>query len=457
MGMVQSAADSLSDVVGGHLLGHIRPNSCVAIRRFSVSESGGMINRASSTGNLIPQELIDLIVDHLRGDISTLKSCCLAARAFAHSAQAHVFSKIAILPPSLHGAGPSPCQKLYKLLTSSPDLAPLVNELYIVIVGSETSFDYNSDGQYLVRPHAPWLMSGRSLALVLPLLKLKRIALVEKGPWEWNMRGEYGMNWNRMGRTLKSALTAVFSSPLLESVHLRGIVVDSPAQLFSLFSETTSLKEMSLSRVYFNQRWDARDAWPESQLWRPRLRSLLVSDVGGDSLCRYFLNPRIDLNHLASVTVATDLDEWKRKLVQVAVSSATEHLCLFRPLPDFLPSVLGANLRSIHYFTTDMFQLIAAAFAAYTRESCLETIVFEGPARGVATRTEDAKVDSALVHLPNLKTVEVKAYFLWADMDMPFNMWSAQVQASLPSLVRRGLLTLTQIQRADRDVHHGWE
>ncbi|KAJ7766356.1 hypothetical protein DFH07DRAFT_352284 [Mycena maculata] len=394
---------------------------------------------------MLPQELIDLTVDHLRGDISTLKSCCLAARTFVSSAQAHVFNKIDILPPSLDGARSSPCQKLYKLLTSSPHLAPLVNELHIVIVGSETSFDFNSDGEYLVEPHVPWIMTGRSLALVLRLLNLKRIALVENGPWEWNTLGAFSMNWNKMGPALKSALAAVFSSPLLESVHLRGIVVESPAQLFSFFSEATSLKEMSLSRVYFNQRWDARDAWPESRLWCPRLRSLLISDVGGDSLCRYLLNPRIDLAHLASVTVATDLGGWRRKLVQAAVSSATEHLCLFRPHPDFLPSVLGANLRSIHYFTTDMFQLMAAAFAAYTRESCLETIVFEGPARGVGTRTEDAKVDSALVHLPNLKTVEVKAY-LWADMDMPFNMWSAQVQASLPSLVRRGLLTLTQTQ-----------
>ncbi|KAJ7766382.1 hypothetical protein DFH07DRAFT_955433 [Mycena maculata] len=406
-----------------------------------------------------PQELIDLIVDHLSGDISTLKSCCLAARAFVPSAQAHVFNKIDILPPSLDGARPSPCEKLYKLLTTSPHLTPLVNELNIVIVGSETSFDFNSDGEYLVEPHVPWIMSEGSegsLALVLRLLDLKRIAILENGPWEWNTLRAFSMNWNKMGQALKSALAAVFSSPLLESVHLRGIIVESPAQLFSLFSEATSLKEMSLSRVYFNQRWDARDAWPESQLWCPRLRFLLISDLGGDSLCRYFLNPRIDLTHLASVTIATHLEGWRRKLVQAVVSSATEHPCLFRPHPDFLPSVLGANLRSIHYFTTDMFQLMAAAFAAYTRESCLETVVFEGPARGVATRTEDAKVDSALVHLPNLKTVEVQAY-LWADMDIPLNMWSAQVQASLPSLVQRGLLTLTQIQRADRDVHHGWE
>ncbi|KAF8194361.1 hypothetical protein K438DRAFT_1827846 [Mycena galopus ATCC 62051] len=189
-------------------------------------------------------------------------------------------------------------------------------------------------------------MSGRTLASVLPLLDLKRISLIENSPVDWNGWGDFSMNWTRLGRVLKSALAAVFSSPRLESVHLRGIVVQSPAQLLSLFSEATSLKHMSISRVYFTQQWNQRDSWPETQPWRPQLRSLLVSDILGDLLCRHFLHPRIDLTRVTSLTIATENDEWRQKMSQAVVSGATRHLGLYRPHRQFLPATNAQYVNS---------------------------------------------------------------------------------------------------------------
>ncbi|KAJ6552255.1 hypothetical protein DFH09DRAFT_598051 [Mycena vulgaris] len=278
----------------------------------------------------IPQEIVDLIVDNLHDDIPALKSCSLAARTFVSSTRTHIFRKIEITPPPVGKNRQSPCQKLYKLLTSSPHIAPLVDELCVVLVGSETSFEYDEEGQYLTEPHVTWIMAGRTLSLVLPLLDLRRISLVENSPADWNSAGTFSMNWNKMGRTLKSALAEVFSSPNLEAVHLRGIVVESPCQLLSLFSEATSLKGLSLSRVYFTQRWDQRKPWPDSDPWRPQLRSLLISDSSGDSFSPYLSNPRIDLARVKSLCVVTAQAEWRDKIVsQTTASGALEHLRLW--------------------------------------------------------------------------------------------------------------------------------
>jgi hypothetical protein len=129
----------------------------------------------------------------------------------------------------------------------------------------------------------------------------------------------YTMNWNRLGRQLKSALADVFSSTTLQSVHLRGIVLESPRQLLSFFSEASSLQELALSRVHFEK----ADPWPASNPWRPRLRSLLVFDMG--SLCQHLINPSIDLDHLSLLTIITT-SGWREKLIQA--SSHVENLRL---------------------------------------------------------------------------------------------------------------------------------
>jgi hypothetical protein len=276
----------------------------------------------------LPQELVDVIVHNLREDIPSLKSCSLAARAFVVSAQIHIFKRIEIMPPTDPLSSSNSCQKLYKLLTLSPHLARLVDELCIVLVGPETSFEYDSDGQYLEDRHVTWIMrERRTLALVLPLLDLKRISLVEDSPLDWNSYGEFSMKWNELGRHLKAALSKAFSSPRLESVQLRGIVLESPRQLLALFSDAMALTELSLSRVYYTQRWDQRDPWPESQPWHPRLQSLLASDISGDPICRQLISPRIDLTGITSLTIATEANDSREPIIRAA-NSTVEHLKL---------------------------------------------------------------------------------------------------------------------------------
>ncbi|KAJ7700512.1 hypothetical protein B0H17DRAFT_1047411 [Mycena rosella] len=406
----------------------------------------------------IPPELIDLIVDHLHADIPALKACSLAARSFVASTRPHIFRKVEVTPPLPGNTSQTSCQRLYKLLTSSPHIAPLVEDLTIVLVGSETSFEYDEDGQWLTKPHATWVMAGRTLSLVLPLLKLRRISLVENAPVDWNCAGEFSMSWNQLGRTLKSALAETFSSPQLEAVHLRGIVVESPRQLLSLFSDATSLKEMALSRIYFTQRWDQREPWPESEPWHPHLRSLLVSDVAGDSICRYLVNPRIDLTRVNSLTVATDSEEWRDTITQHATKTGSvEHLRLrYLPHPtsrSIIP-ILTANLRSIHFFALRTFQLLSTLLHVCPSDMRLETITFEGPMDFLIYLDPRPSLDDAVIQyidrFPLLRTVEIKAFTL--PSSGPFPKWEAEVQSSLPALVRRGMLTVTEIQGTCRSL-----
>ncbi|KAF7357381.1 hypothetical protein MSAN_01334100 [Mycena sanguinolenta] len=399
----------------------------------------------------VPQELVHLIVDNLHDDIPSLKSCSLTARAFVFLAQKCLFNKVEILPPKSRDDQDSPCRKFHKLLTSSPHIASLVDELEIVLVGSETSFAYDEDVVYPGDPHVPWVMSGRTLPLVLSLLDLKRISLVKNSPSEWNNVGEFSMSWNRLGRSLKAALTAVFSSPKLESVRLRGIVVESPAQLLSLFSEATSLKEMSIARVRFTQRWNSLTPWPDSQPWHPQLQSLLVSEVDSDDLCPYILHPRINLTHIRSLTIATDLKERREEMTRAAVSGATQHLAIYRPHCT-VKSIFISNLRSLRLFSTDLLGLIPATFEACAEDySRLENLVFEGSTTSFSSqiRSEsisiDTTIESAMIHLSALKSVEIKAC-VWVDDNLPFRKWADSVRAALPSLVERSLLILTETQ-----------
>ncbi|KAJ6572311.1 hypothetical protein B0H19DRAFT_681672 [Mycena capillaripes] len=276
----------------------------------------------------LPQELVDIVLDNLHDDIPSLRSCSLSARTFVISARIHIFQKIEILPPASPTSSPNACQRFYKLLTSSPHIAPLVEELSIVLVDPDTTYDL--DGDNFNDRRVPWVMDDRTLFLVLPLLDLKRISLTENLQAHRIHSRRFSMNWDHMDRQLKSALMKTFSSPRLETVHLRGIVIESPRQLLSLVSEATSLKELSLSRFYFTQPAHQHESWPESQPWRPQLRSLLISDFQSRDFCRHLVNPRMDLTAVRSLSLAvyaTD-SEWRDRLIRAskAGSGGVEHL-----------------------------------------------------------------------------------------------------------------------------------
>ncbi|KAJ7832844.1 hypothetical protein B0H14DRAFT_3463109 [Mycena olivaceomarginata] len=323
---------------------------------------------------------------------------------------------------------PSTCPQLLTLLNSSPHLAPLIEELCTVVMSAPSDrrgglrANRMSRGSWREGPHHPLFSPS---------------------------------NWNRLGRQLKSALADVFSSTTLQSVHLRGIVLESPRQLFSFFSEASSLQELALSRVHFEK----ADPWPASKPWRPQLRSLLVFDMGSiHSLCQHLINPSIDLDHLSLLTIITT-PGWREKLTQA--SSHVKNLRLeYSEVPalGFLKPILGTHLRSIHFLTSSLFEFITVFFKSCPHDSHLEAIIFEQRAEGrrheeaAADPSLNAAVNPTLVHLHYLKLVRVKrSVRRGTSPSVEFAVWAAAVRSSLPSLVWRRLLSVQQYRAVPDD------
>ncbi|KAJ7628444.1 hypothetical protein FB45DRAFT_918306 [Roridomyces roridus] len=376
----------------------------------------------------VPQELVNLIVDNLAGDIPNLKSCSLAARAFVQPSQKHIFKQIVVLSATV-------CQRFHQLLTSSAHLATFVDELRVV-----------SGGLYQDERKAAWVMSESTLALVLPLLHLKCISLVGNAP---SSGTDFTIDWAQVNQSLKSALAAIFSSPDLESVRIRGLVIQSPTELLSLFQEATRLKSFAVSCVQYTL---LHLPWPDSRPWRPQLTSLLISEATL-TLCPYFLNPPFDLSRVTSLTIAGVLDlDRKNKLIEATASNPLQHLAvMYAHEIDFRP-----DLRSIRIFTMEiMLSTVRAFFVSCPPDSQLETITFDGLALNGESGDPSLNnlVASTLTQLPRLRTITMRGY------EMPgtstFSEWSASIHATLPCLVTRGLLTIKELTQ--KDFRTDWE
>ncbi|KAJ7306742.1 hypothetical protein DFH08DRAFT_513541 [Mycena albidolilacea] len=405
----------------------------------------------------LPQELVDTILDILHDDIPSLKSCSLAARTFVISARKHIFKKIEILSSS------DASQRFYELLCSSPHIAPLVEDLCITSVLEKFVLCAYLDpsGDY---------MSGRALSLILPLLtELIRISLIDTGDVNHQTGLQYSRSWNKMEPPLQSALANVFSSPRLEAVHLCGLVLESPCHLLSLFSEATALREMSLSRLYFTQA--EHKPWPESQLWRPKLRFLLLNASSFD-FCQYLVNPQIDLTHVRTLRVATPSPEQRRKIVlatSLRHSRGVEHLGTYLAynfemhISDLSPDLFTTNLRSIHFFSLLIVELLGVFVKMCPHDSRLEYVTLEGFAdfQQVTPVPElHTAIDATVAHLPALKTIEMRCIMGENESSAVFTQWETDVQTAVSSLVRRGVLRLTTIrfgQGSGSLLPIGWE
>ncbi|PBK66776.1 hypothetical protein ARMSODRAFT_343861 [Armillaria solidipes] len=71
----------------------------------------------------LPQELVDLIMDELQDDQSTLIACSLASRSFYHPSRRYIFRQISL--------GPNSVDAFNTIIAASPDIPSHVHELSI--------------------------------------------------------------------------------------------------------------------------------------------------------------------------------------------------------------------------------------------------------------------------------------------------------------------------------------
>ncbi|KAJ7641804.1 hypothetical protein FB45DRAFT_901049 [Roridomyces roridus] len=399
------------------------------------------------------QELADLIVDNLEGDTASLKSCCLAARTFVQRSQIHLFQKVEFRPPAPDGSGNNP-QKFYQSLILSPHLATLVQNLRIVTIvghfGEDRAVD--DDVQYY-RPS--WVTETGTLALLIPLLNLKHISIVQDCPGRWM---QYTMDWSKIPRTLRLALTTVFASPSLESAEFQGFKISSPQELMLLFSKAASLKSLSISRVHL-QSLDEATSWPESQRWEPKLTSLFLSDMWADSFGHLFLDSRIDLSRVSSLRVASrtspGADGWKTKIIQPIVCPRVQHLAIHIPMPKDIPSIpTTSHLISLHLFVLGIEDALLSLFKSFPVDSRLEKLTLDGMTLPFRTDpgSRNSALESGLFRLSRLGMVEIKVL---VRQNTTFSEWSDQARAALQCLEMRCLLQLTQLPD-QLELDAGW-
>ena len=75
----------------------------------------------------LPGEVIDKILDHLHGDVATLKTCTLVCRSWIPTCRYHLFAAITC-HPAVPGKG---IAELLQWILVSPDVVPYVRWLYI--------------------------------------------------------------------------------------------------------------------------------------------------------------------------------------------------------------------------------------------------------------------------------------------------------------------------------------
>lgn len=176
-----------------------------------------------------PQELVDLIVDCLEDDMSSLEGCSLTSRAFLASSRRYQFYEIELtgIPPPYRTRSQKQtlCDKFLALITKSPHIALLVKDLTILEGG------------------APWLANRRSpLPLVLRrLVNLEHVSIGDPA-------GRF-MDWSLIPHRVRESLSDILHSPKIQSVTLTLIEeLPHPTKLFPAI-DGSSLKEINLMGV----------------------------------------------------------------------------------------------------------------------------------------------------------------------------------------------------------------
>lgn len=190
----------------------------------------------ASTGKTLtafpfPQELVDLVVDNLEDDISSLEACSLTSRAFLASSRRYQFSEIELLglpksdQPETRAQKQTLCDKFHALITNSPHIAPLVKGLTI---------EEGDEG---------WLTKRSPLPLVLrQLVNLEDISVGQGG---------HDIVWSKLPHRVRESLLDIIHSPKLESVTLMSIEeLPHPSKLFPVV-EGSSLYHIMLLGVTF--------------------------------------------------------------------------------------------------------------------------------------------------------------------------------------------------------------
>ncbi|RDB30320.1 hypothetical protein Hypma_007074 [Hypsizygus marmoreus] len=162
----------------------------------------------------LPQELLDLIVDGLKGDYATLRTIALAARPFLRQAQKNIFSSVDLTNSSL-------CSRLHHTLIANAALIRHIRRINIL----------EMDGVPL------WTVTDTTLPLILKL-KLDCVRHIELGYRIYRPDTSMIIPWRDLLGETKMALMGVFALPELSKI----VVTDVHGLPMTFFNCVKTLK-----------------------------------------------------------------------------------------------------------------------------------------------------------------------------------------------------------------------
>ncbi|KAJ6586333.1 hypothetical protein DFH09DRAFT_255227 [Mycena vulgaris] len=175
-------------------------------------------------GPALPQELLDLVIDHLFDDLESLRVCAVVSSSFLHSSRSHLFSHLRV--DQRHTI-----DELHGILARSPVLAAQVGSLHL--------WDNIMRRQSWLEDYPELAPGVAHLSRILPSLQRFCIT-IDAG----------AVHWANISKTFRIFANDTLALPTLTCVEIAGLY----GLPFTLFANCPALKSLTLKWVTFDER-----------------------------------------------------------------------------------------------------------------------------------------------------------------------------------------------------------
>ncbi len=244
---------------------------------------------------VLPQELVEVIVDLLKDDKRSLRSCLLSARCFVERARIHLFRDVTI-------SSPQRLTVLFALFELSPSLPAMIRTVNFI-------------GQSFIAP-ADWIFIDNASQLVFQSLPNVEEVVIE------NVR------ISRLTEILPPSY--VFpSKTLIRHLTLDNVMMENGDDLFTLICNLPSLKYLNFGLVFFRNPHSTTDTFPSppQELCLETLE-LQLSNNANHSVMLFLLEHLADiLSALKQLRIAY-MTARELQLVRLILSQTRESLSM---------------------------------------------------------------------------------------------------------------------------------
>jgi hypothetical protein len=184
---------------------------------------------------MLPQELIDQIIDHVHDDLLTLRACSLVSHAWLPTSRFHLFAKVSLKatsPQQQPSVLQDRCKRLHAILARAPELIPNIRELEIC----EGSPLHHPDPDHV--QSTTWVTTERTLMALFRMLTHVR---------RFDFSATWTLHWTLLPPPFQAALCTLLALPTVTYVRLHSWDFPNFAALDSLLNHCKSLKGLALS------------------------------------------------------------------------------------------------------------------------------------------------------------------------------------------------------------------